>query len=335
MRPYQYRCKDYSLLTPPFKQWVITPLIKIVPWAIPANIITLISNCFVYLGLYLALNGAEVGPNYTRLYNYTPLYISACLLIYLIGDHLDGMQAKRTGTGSALGEFCDHYLDAFNNGIVVYTMLVFFNVHQPMIISSVIVISYMAHMAVFYEQFKTGWLTFEKIGSLEGVLLSSIFIGLSVVDSFYALVTTPIFFDLSAAAIFIICSAIGAFSTFIQTFLRTPDVKAGYWIFIGLLLTLGIAGIFTLNDLQLFTVLTLYASHYIGKLMFGHLIDGLESQPDWIMPLALALYAIIGMNNPDYIFWIGSAYLAARIMTLIVKTFSVLGIYWVWQNARV
>ena len=189
-------------------------------------------------------------------------------------------------------------------------------------------------MAVFYEQFKTGWLTFEKIGSLEGVLLSSIMIGLAVVDSFYALITTPIFFGLSGAAVFIICSAIGALSTFIQTFLRTPDVKAGYWIFIGLLVTLGMAGVFTLTDLQLFTILTLYASLYIGKLMYGHLIDGLESQPDWIMPLALTLYAVTGMNNPDYIFWIGSAYLAARIMTLIVRTFSVLGIYWVWQNAR-
>ena len=328
MRPYQYRCKDYSLLTPPFKQWVITPLIKIVPWVIPANIITLVSNFFVYVGLYLSLNPEVSGK-------YTPLIIAACLLFYLIGDHLDGMQAKRTGTGSALGEFCDHYLDAFNNGIIVYTMLVVFNIQQPMIISSVIAISYIAHMAVFYEQFKTGWLTFEKIGSLEGVFLSSMLIGLSFMDSFYALVTTPLFAGLSIAGIFIIGSAFGALSTFIQTFLRTPGVKAGFWIFIILLATLAIIGVFTLSELQLFTVLTLYASHYIGKLMYGHLIDGVESQPDWALPVALILYSAFGSNNPDYIFWIGSAYLAARIMTLIVKTFSVLGIYWVWQNARV
>jgi ethanolaminephosphotransferase len=328
MRPYQYRCKDYSLVTPPFKQWIITPLIKFVPWAIPANIITLISNCFVYLALYISLNPDVTGK-------YSPLIIAACLILYLIGDHLDGMQAKRTGTGSALGEFCDHYLDAFNNGIIVYTMLVVFNVQQPVIVSSVIAISYMAHMAVFYEQFKTGWLTFEKIGSLEGVLLSSILIGLSFVDSFYALMTTPVFAGFSFAGIFIIGSAFGALSTFIQTFVRTPDVKTGYWIFIVLLAILAIAGIFTLSNLQLFTVLTLYASLYIGKLMYGHLIDGIESQPDWIMPAALMFYAVFRLNNPDYIFWIGSAYLAARIMTLIVKTFSVLGIYWVWQNARV
>ena len=303
-------------------------MIKFVPWAIPANIITLISNCFVYLALYISLNPDVTGK-------YSPLIIAASLILYLIGDHLDGMQAKRTGTGSALGEFCDHYLDAFNNGIIVYTMLVVFNVHQPVIVSSVIAISYMAHMAVFYEQFKTGWLTFEKIGSLEGVLLSSILIGLSFVDSFYALMTTPVFAGFSFAGIFIIGSAFGALSTFIQTFVRTPDVKTGYWIFIVMLAILAIAGIFTLSNLQLFAVLTLYASLYIGKLMYGHLIDGIESQPDWIMPAALMFYAVFRLNNPDYIFWIGSAFLAARIMTLIVKTFSVLGIYWVWQNARV
>lgn len=328
MRPYQYRCKDNSLLTPPFKQWVITPLIKIVPWAIPANIITLISNGFVYLGLYVSLNPEVTGK-------YTPLIIAACLFVYLIGDHLDGMQAKRTGTGSALGEFCDHYLDAFNNGIVVYTMLVVFKIQQPVIISSVIAISYIAHMAVFYEQFKTGWLTFEKIGSLEGVLLSSILIGLSFIDSFYSFMTIPLIAGFSVASIFIIGSAIGALSTFIQTYLRTPDVKVGYWIFIILLATLAIAGVFTFSDVQLFTVLTLYASLYIGKLMYGHLIDGIEGQPDWLLPVALILYPAFGTNNPDYIFWIGSAYLAARIMTLIVKTFSVLGVYWVWQNVRI
>ncbi|MBA4056856.1 MAG: CDP-alcohol phosphatidyltransferase, partial [Marivirga sp.] len=106
MRPYQYRCNDYSLLTPPFKQWIITPLINIIPWGIPANIITLISNAFVYLGLFAALNPETMG-------GFTPIFIGICLIIYLIGDHLDGMQAKRTKTGSALGEFCDHYLDAF------------------------------------------------------------------------------------------------------------------------------------------------------------------------------------------------------------------------------
>ena len=327
MRPYQYRCNDFSLLTPPFKKWIITPLIRFVPWGIPANIITLISNFFVYLSLYVALHPVLLGV-------YTPICISACLILYLIGDHLDGMQAKRTGTGSALGEFCDHYLDAFNNGILVFTMFTVFDIHNVPVLGAVIVVSYLAHMAVFYEQFKTGWLTFERIGSLEGVLLSALMIGLSFVPSFYALMIHPVVAGFTIAEVVIICSALGAFATFVQTCRRTPDVKIGYWIFTALLIAVGGLGALVLNDFQLFVVLTLFASFYIGRLMFGHLIDGNEYHADWIIPAALLLYFGMGFSNTNHIFWILTAYLAARILILIVKTFSTLGIYWVWQNAR-
>jgi phosphatidylglycerophosphate synthase len=218
MRPYQYRCNDYSLLTPPFKRWIISPLIRFVPWVIPANIITLISNFFVYISLYASLHPQLLGA-------YTPLFIAACLLLYLIGDHLDGMQAKRTGTGSALGEFCDHYLDAFNNGIIVFTMFTIFGINHAAVISAVIVVSYLAHMAVFYEQFKTGWLTFERISSLEGVLLSALLIGLSTFDPFYILMTYRVAGEFSVVEVIMIISAAGAFSTFIKTLKRTPEIK--------------------------------------------------------------------------------------------------------------
>lgn len=328
MRPYQYRCNDYSLLTPPFKRWVISPLIRFVPWVIPANVITLISNLFVYLSLYMALNPELLGA-------YTPLCIAGCLLIYLIGDHLDGMQAKRTGTGSALGEFCDHYLDAFNNGIIVFTMFTVFDISHSTILAGVIVISYLAHMAVFYEQLKTGWLTFERISSLEGVLLSALLIGLSVFDPFYALLTYRLVGEFSVAEAIIVSSALGAFVTFIRTCRRTPEVKPGYWIFSFLMMLVGTVSVLVFNNFQLFIILTLYASFYIGRNMYGHLIDGVESQADWIVPIFLLLYYGLGFSNTDHVFWLLTAYLTARILVLIVKTFSTLGVYWVWQNARI
>jgi len=327
MRPYHYRCKDYSLLTPPFKQWVISPLINFVPWVIPANVITLISNSFVYLGLFLALQPQVMG-------DYTPPFIAFCLLLYLIGDHLDGMQAKRTGTGSALGEFCDHYLDAFNNGIIVFTLFVVFDIRQPIMISMVLVVSYMAHMAVFYEQFKTGWLTFERIGSLESVLLTALLISFAGIDSFYQFMSYELIAGFTIIEIVIISSALGALGTFVQTFRRTSDVKPGYWIFIFLLAVVGATGVFVLTDTQLFVIITLYASLYIGRLMYAHLIDGVESQTDFLVPVALPFSMLLGSNNSTYIFWIASVYLAIRIMILIIKSFSTLGIYWVWQNAR-
>lgn len=327
MRPYQYRCNDYSLLTPPFKRWIISPLIRFVPWVIPANIITLISNFFVYLSLYASLHPGLLGA-------YTPLFISGCLLLYLIGDHLDGMQAKRTGTGSALGEFCDHYLDAFNNGIIVFTMFTVFGITHAAVISLVIAVSYLAHMAVFYEQFKTGWLTFERIGSLEGVLFSALLIGFSTYDPFYKLMTYPFGGKFSIAEVIILASAVGALGTFIKTLKRTPEIKSGYWIFSLLILIFGAVGVFVLNNFQLFAILTLYASFYIGRLIYGHLIDGTESHADWITPISLVLYYVVGFSNTDYIFWLLLSYLSLRILILIVKTFSALRVFWVWQNAR-
>ena len=327
MRPYQYRCNDYSLLTPHFKRLVITPLIKFVPWAIPANIITFISNGIVYISLYLALNPNIFGQP-------TPLLIAAGLLLYLIGDHLDGMQAKRTGTGSALGEFCDHYLDAFNNGVVMFTMIVVFGItHKPVIVG-VMVISYWAHMTVFYEQFKTGWLTFEPVGSLEGVLLSALLIALSTFAPVYEIFTYPIFADYSIIEGTMILSSLGAIVTFYKTWKRTPDVKSGFWIFIFLSTAVGILAIPFFTSFQLFVLLTLYCSLYIGRLMHGHLIDGVERSTDVLTPVLLLLLYIPGFTYAGYLFGVVTVYLLISIAILIFKTFSVLKIYWVWSNLR-
>ena len=302
-------------------------MIRFVPWALPANIITLISNTFVYLGLYLSLHA---NIRHTA----TPLLIACCFILYLIGDHLDGMQAKRTGTGSALGEFCDHYLDAFNNGIVVYTMFNVFGIENGIMISGVIAISYLAHMAVFYEQLKTGWLTFERIGSLEGVLISALLIALSSIDMFYVAMTQRLIADYTVAEIFILCSAVGALVTFFQTYKRTPMIENGYWLFGTFMLMIAVWLPFVLTSFETFIILTLYASLYIGRLMHAHLIDGRERQTDIVIPALLVLHYVTSSPAQNYLFMLLAGYLLATIMVLIVQTFSTLGIYWVWQNVK-
>ena len=329
MRPYQYRCNDFSLVTPTFKRWIITPLIKFVPWAIPANIITFVSNGIVYVSLYLALNPELFGKA-------NPLIIATGLILYLIGDHLDGMQAKRTGTGSALGEFCDHYLDAFNNGVIMFTMIAVFGISHKPVIAAVIIVSYWAHMAVFYEQFKTGWLTFEPIGSLEGVLLSALLIALSAVPTVNSIFNYLLFEDYSFIEILMILSSLGAAITFVKTWKRTPDVRPGFWSFTFLLTVVGILALPFFTAFQLFLLLTLYASLYIGKVMYGHLIDGIERSTDFVSPIVLILLYFPGFTYAysDYLFGMLIAYLSVSIGILIVRTFSVLKIYWVWLNLR-
>jgi phosphatidylserine synthase len=327
MRQYQYRSNDKSLLTPAFKQWIVAPLITFVPWGIPANIITFISNGFIYLALYLALSSMPVMSSFNR------LCIAGCLLIYLIGDHLDGMQAKRTGTGSALGEFCDHYLDAFNNGIIVFIMLCVFQISNPYIICFTMVASYLAHLSVFYEQLKTGWLTFEKIGSLEGVLFAAFAIAISSISIVDGYLASKIVLDFTFYELIMLASAVGASLTFYNTYQRTPNVKYGFWIFMILLIVVAFFGARQFSNLEIFAVLTLYASFYIGRIMQGHLIDGVERNADVVVPIALA--ALLFFNKTIFVdnaFVVIFCYLMVRIAYLIVKVFSILKIHWVWKN---
>ena len=143
IKEYKYQCKDYSIITPPFKKWVIEPVMKFFPWSMPANIITIVSNIFLYIATFTAFF-----LNFELRLNF--IIIPVLIFLYAVGDHIDGAQAKRTGTSSALGEFCDHYLDAFNNGIILVILTVTFNVSNVYIIGSLLFTSYLAHSTVFY-----------------------------------------------------------------------------------------------------------------------------------------------------------------------------------------
>lgn len=325
MRSYEYRCHDHSLLTPTFKKWMVTPLIRFVPWVIPANIVTIFSNLFVYIALFLSMywNG-PMGR----------LLIGTSLIIYLVGDHLDGMQAKRTKTSSALGEFCDHYLDAFNNGVILFTVMIVFEVADPILVVVVLVSSYLAHTSIFYEQLKTGWLTFEKIGSLEGVLILSILIGISGIEVIYDLLMITIFKDYRLVDMLLLLSALGGLFTFYTTSYRTPTKGRQFWIFIfGLTLT-GIFSYAFFSTMECFVLITLYASLYLGYIMRGHLVDGIERLPDLGTPLLLILVWTVPNFTLQSVFVILIIYLSIRIVILIISTFYSLKSFWVWSNPQ-
>ncbi|MGB4971652.1 MAG: CDP-alcohol phosphatidyltransferase family protein, partial [Cyclobacteriaceae bacterium] len=297
-----------------------------IPWVIPANIITIISNLFVYVAFFISLN-----------YN-TPaarVLIAVCLFLYLVGDHLDGMQAKRTKTGSALGEFCDHYLDAFNNGIILFTAFMVFGIYDPILIAVVLTASYLAHMVVFYEQFKTGWLTFEKLGSLEAVLLILILVGISAFEPVYLLFTTNIISAYRLIDVLFALSALGATNTFITTLKRTPGRGNEVWLFVVGTITIAFVGAIMFSSLELFLLITLYASLYVGLIMKGHLVDGIERIPDLVIPVALIILNFMTPLEIKNIFWILALYLLVRISVLVFQTFNALKTYWVWSNPRI
>lgn len=322
--PYRYQCVDRSVLVPYLKRWVVEPVARVTPLAIPANMITIGTNVFMGIGVLLA---AKYGPSLWANFLLLPLF----MFIYAVGDHLDGLQAKRTNTGSALGEFCDHYLDAFNTGIVVYFALALFRVEHPIAVPLVFVSVYATGAAVAYEEFRTGWLNFEQFGSLEGVALVIVLILAGAIPACYtALTAASLPYGLTPMLVIMLATSIGGILTVAGSF-RRGGVSARFLLFLGMLVTLAVYAYFRADAWRSFLLFSLYGAHYCGAMLNAHLITKREPLPDLAVPLLLVGTFAAGVE-PGWLFGAGVAYLLLRNAVITVQTFAPLRSFWYWKN---
>ena len=326
---YNYRVHDYSIITPAFKKWVVEPLFRFIPWRLPANIITIFSNLLLYAALFMALTECPSDRS-IRL-----VLIGLLIFFYAIGDHFDGMQAKRTGTSSALGELCDHYLDIFVNGILVYILCLVFHITNPILVAFLLWTGYLPHAATFYEQFSTKWLYFEKIGSLESILMFSSFIMISAIDTVYQTAQTLSFGGLTIIEIVFVVLSFGALITFVKVVLRAAITDAGFWMFC-LLMTLVacIATVFLLPG-AIFYVIVAYSGLYIGNLQRGHLADGKKRMPDVIVPVFMTAMLFFEVLRQPIFLWCMYIHLACATFLISGNAFWLLRGFWVWKNKRI
>ena len=323
---YNYQVHDESILTPFFKKWVVLPLFRFVPRWIPANIITICSNMFMYIALFLALNGCPEERS-TRF-----ILIAFLILAYTIGDHFDGMQAKRTGTSSALGELCDHYLDIFNNGILVYITCLAFNITNPILLSYFFTVGYIPHAATFYEQYSTKWLFFEKIGSLEMLILLPVCIIAVAFDPVYQWALTPILGGFTIFEILFAFVTSGSFITLAKITRRAKIKDFGFWIFCVLLIMVACVATTSFPLTIIFYVITTYSGLYIGNLQRGHLADSKKRIPDLLVPLFMVgLLFIETLNQPVFLYGL-CIYLACRTLWIAGNAFWILRGFWLWKN---
>jgi ethanolaminephosphotransferase len=325
---YKYQVIDNSILTPVFKDRVVKPFIRFIPWWLPANIITVGSNIFMIGALLIAL---------FEFSTITVRFISSAILImlYAIGDHLDGMQAKRTKTSSALGEFFDHFLDAFNTGILLLTVLTLFGITNPGVFAFVLLTSYLAHASMVFEQYKTGWLIFDKIGSLEALLFTFVLLLLSSIPSVFGLLTSTLFLNLKVIEVLVLSTAIGSLSTLFTTIFRAHIAGFRFYFFCGMLIFTAIFSFSMFSNVVSSFIITLYAGYFMGNLMRGHLADGIERMPDIVAPLILATGFFAGISTFPYFIVVLFLYFFLVIIRLITGTIFTLRAFWVWKNPSI
>lgn len=167
---YKYSGVDKSLIS----QYILSPywnwLVQQFPLWMAPNLITFIGFC-ICVGnlltlLYFSPDLAEPCPNWV----YFTFGIG--LFAYQSLDAIDGKQARRTNSGSPLGELFDHGCDALNTSIGVLLGTSMLNAHQ----SWWLALSAYAALANFYlstwEEYYTGTLYLSYFsGPVEGVVI--------------------------------------------------------------------------------------------------------------------------------------------------------------------
>lgn len=92
-------------------RWLCEPLLALLPRSIAPNAISSFNHLICWSAFGCAAASAHLGPEG----RFAALVVAGALIFAsMIGDCLDGMQARRTGRTSKLGELLDHGLDALH-----------------------------------------------------------------------------------------------------------------------------------------------------------------------------------------------------------------------------
>jgi len=331
---YKYQAHDHSLLTPIFKKQVVDRVMRKFPVSIPANLITICSNLFIYFALILAFFYRDYHP-------LKFLVIAICAFIYLLGDHMDGAQAKRTGTSSPLGEFFDHYLDIFNNGIFIYILYLLFNVSSVYILAVYLLFSYLAHTVLLYEQYQSKWLNFERIGTFEGVVLAILFMLAGSVPAIFNVLIHPYFSGFSLFTCIFLLSLIGALITFFKTLIRAKIKNYKIYLFFILLILVSFTTVKFYHSYIVFAIIVIYSSLFIGDIQRAHLCGGRLELPDILFPVFtfFIIIILIMIDIPfqffdffEIYFIILFMYLIICALSLFISTVYQLRQFWYWKN---
>jgi len=326
MIKYKYSANDASLMTPFLYRFFLVPMLKIVPYQIPANFITIISNSCVLVSFFIAWHGYHRGDFF--LYSLIPFLCFA----YIVGDCFDGIQARRTGTSSPLGEYFDHFLDSFVTGLLTGTLLLSLRSRHWLILIFPYQALYLGQIGAFWERAKTGTISFAKVSTSEGVMTIAIgaflascafmrpfvacyvIFGLSLLD--FVLLTCFFFAGVAGIKAFLVVKIFSfplILHVFFSSFITFLCVYFGYSIFFITIIT------------------TFYNAFFISPILSSISTGTPEAYPDSFIPISF-LFCYFYPDSCFLISVLQLAYLSMRVLIRFLIFLHKNRQYWVWCN---
>lgn len=327
MENYSYSAEDRSLLTPLLYKYFVFPLVKILPESVPANIITIFSNSFVVLSFIIAY------INYLYdTYKFLWLIPILCWL-YIVGDCSDGVQARRTKTGSALGEYFDHFLDSFVTGLLTGTLLLCFRVKNPILLFCVYQFIYIGQIGTFWGRFKDGVMQFPAFSTSEGIMGIALAAALSGSSAIRNVIERIIIFNFSFIEIFILLSftvvcIIGFMAIFkTKNFTMRLLFHTVFSALIGAVLVCKVQVPIFMQTL----IITFYNVLFIQSVLSATAEKVKEALPNFLVPLSCLLYFVF-LEYSMIIGIVQVLYLLIRIIIRFLVFFKKYKHCWYWKN---
>ena len=330
MSHYQYRCTDESILLPFLKKYVFSVLHRYIPYGVPANYLTLVSIIVIW-SCFLYLIGVDT-PDDTDI-----IIVFFAITIYVIFDHFDGLQAKKTGTGSPLGEILDHYSDVFNGSIILYLFFRILQIELGWIFYLVIWANLVAFTVTYLEQSIRKELYFGKMGSLEGILLILFILGSLMTSHGKYFWLKNKLFDIPLHFLLVIGLILGVIFTVTGSIRRLQHIPKSFihYFITGSSLCF-ICFYYQINWYISFLVINVYSAEFILKSMKFHLLHADIPKPDLIvyMLFLFLIFQHIFEYEIQTVFIVYGLSVTTKIVWEIYQIFYELRSFWIWWNSH-
>ena len=328
MSSYNYRCVDESILLPFLKKNVFSILHRYIPYGIPANYLTLVSifviwSCFIHL---IRIDKVDVNNIIISFF---------AIIIYVIFDHFDGLQAKLTKTGTPLGEILDHYSDVFNGSIIIYICFRILEIELDWIFYLVIWTNLIAFSVTYLEQSILKVLYFGKVGSLEGVVIILLILCSYMTSSGktfwlkFTIIDLPVY-------IFLVWGLImGVIYTVLGSLKRIKYIPKSFIHFVLLGSILCYCCIhFQISWYFSFLLINAYSGNFILKSMKSHLVSPEDPKPDKVVYFLFffILIASIYENEERIYFFSYGLFITTITFWNLNKILYQLRKHWIWWN---
>lgn len=327
---YKYNCIDKSIVLPYFKKYYVELFYRLIPYPLTANYITLISSGLM-VGLLVTI---LLTPNISS--TSLALIIAFCLNGYVVGDHLDGMHAKNTKTGSQLGEFLDHYLDVYNGAITAFVIIFFVGDIPDIVFYAFLWLNFLAFAATMMEELERKELIFGPIGTLEGIIALFFFILSWCIPDIQDFWNSEMLFGLQWYWLVILISGAGYLGTLIDILVRVGYSPKPFSFFCGCSLILALTLFLSkTNHVLGWLIMTLHAGEYIAKVMESYLI---EKKPHRYpnIPAAVIILILFPLfsKTPQWTYISFAVYLAVKVIFSFGHIVYQMREFWYWVNPK-